>query len=104
MTIKLHPITPWKMGTPCPIDGYTEFRRALMDASYHFAGQRDEMAAGRCCVTDGASIAIAHGWPVWVIKRAVTEVKSLVDYDTLMQAYVHILIKAANAGGQQDDL
>jgi len=75
-----------------PLDGYEEFHKALMTASYHNACEdTSEMGLASDAVKRAAAVAVKHGWAFWQIRQAHDAAKPLVAFDDLMQKVMNIL-------------
>lgn len=69
-----------------PLEGYEEFHKELMTASYHNAAEgTGEMGAARDATARAAAVAVKHEWAFWQIRQAFDAVKPLVAFDELMQ-------------------
>lgn len=87
-------VKPWKSTETCPVAGYEEFKKDLMQASFHNAAEGSgEMRHARSCTRAAAEVAIEHEWPIWAITRMFKETEPLVAWDEFLQIYVDILYK-----------
>ena len=84
-------ISPWSANTECPLEGFQEFKRALLDASYHHAGSQQEWNLAKTCIQKAAEVAIEQGWPYWVMDRMFREISPLVEWSQFMQTYINTL-------------
>lgn len=82
---------PWQKDTECPDEGYQEFKKALMSASYHNAGGLIDANDARSYTYRAAEEAIQQDWPYWALRRMFDDIKPLVDFDTFMQFYINTL-------------
>lgn len=69
-----------------PLDGYEEFHKELMTASYHNAAEgTGEMGDAAEAENRAAAIAVEKNWHFWQIRQAFDAAKPLVAFDELMQ-------------------
>lgn len=88
----IKPVRPWSPNEDCPLEGFQDFRKELMQASFHNAAPGSgELAPARKAVKDAAKIAIDEGWPYWAMERMFKEIKPLVAWDQFMQSYIDLL-------------
>lgn len=93
----MKPVKPWRAGTECPLEGFTEFKKLLKDASYHNAAPgTGEVKMARAATRGAAELAIEKEWPLWVMERMFGEIKPLVDYGGFLQTYVNILFEKSS--------
>lgn len=85
----------WAQGEEPSEPNFPEFKRALMDASYHNAGS-GEGSSAKACVRRAAEIAEDSGWPYWAVERMFTEMRPLVAFDQFMTAWLNVLRDRAN--------
>ena len=83
----------WDHDTECPLDGYKAWKKALIDASFHFADDSaKEWGTARRKLVEACEIAIAKGWPYWVQQRMWNESGSfLMPWEYYMEAYVKLM-------------
>lgn len=85
-------ISPWAANTECPLEGFQEFKRALLDASYHHAAaSQQEWKLAKACVQKAAEIAIEQGWSYWAMDRMFREIAPLVEWGQFMQTYINTM-------------
>jgi hypothetical protein len=86
----IYPVSPWKAGTVCPLEGFEEFKNALNRASYHNAAeQRGEAELAHSAIGQAAAVAIEQRWPIWAIARMFDEVQPLVEWNSFLQIYIN---------------
>lgn len=83
--------SPWARETECPLEGFQEFKKLLMKASYHHAGPGDEWGHAKTAIQDAAKIAVEKEWPYWVMDRIFREIGPLVEWGQFMQSYINVL-------------
>ena len=82
----------WKPGETPNVEGYTEFKDALMKASFHYADDRGgEWGLAKEEVRKAAGIAAEAKWPFWALDRMFREMNSLVTFGDFMQQYINYL-------------
>lgn len=87
-------VKPWRAGTECPVEGFAEFKRLLLKASFHNAADgAGEMKDARKAIQDSANVAIEQEWPYWAMERMFKEIQPLVAWDQFMQKYITILME-----------
>ena len=87
-------VTPWPWKTACPLNGFAEFKKDLITASYHNAAETSgEAGSARSALQRAVDTAIAEQWPYWVMERMFKEVAPLVDWGQFMQAYISTMHK-----------
>jgi hypothetical protein len=86
-------VSPWSANTECPLEGFQEFKRALLDASYYHAGSQQEWNLAKSCIQKAAEIAIGQDWPYWAMHRMFCEISPLVEWSQFMQKYINTLSK-----------
>jgi hypothetical protein len=84
-------VSPWSANTECPLEGFQEFKRALLDASYHHAGSQQEWKLAKACIQKATEIAIGQDWPYWVMDRMFREIAPLVEWSQFMQTYINTI-------------
>lgn len=87
------PISPWPRNKDCPHPKFAEFKRALMNASFHHAGPVDEWGIAKSDIQTAAEIAIEADWPYWAMERMFFEIAPLVEWHQFIQTYINILGK-----------
>jgi hypothetical protein len=93
-------ISPWKQTEECPVIGFQDFKRALIDASFHHAGPSGEWRLARNNITIAANIAITEDWPYWAMERMFKEISPLVEWDQFMQSYINCLKNFKNVDNE----
>ena len=83
--------SPWNSKTKCPLEGFQEFKKCLMDASYHHAGSQLEWNLASACIQKAAEIAVEKEWPYWVMERMFRGITPLVEWSQFMQTYINTL-------------
>ena len=95
----MNAVQPWASGTPCPVEGYSDFAKALKQASYHFADDSGkEWGSANACMDRAAEIAVNAAWPYWAMKRMYQEIGTLPTFDNFMGVYCKRLLAAAQGG------
>ncbi len=85
-------VSPWPAKTECPLEGYAEFKKELMHASFHNAADNSgEWRFAGQHVTAAAEVAIIQDWPYWAMARMFKECDPLVSWDEFMQKYINCL-------------
>jgi hypothetical protein len=78
----------WSRDEPCPEPDFPAFKRALVNASYHYADDSGgEWGSAGECMREAARIAVEAAWPYWAIKRMYEEAKPLPGFDDFMKYY-----------------
>lgn len=68
-----------------PLEGYEQFHKELMTASYHYAcDNNSETPLAHEAEVRAAEIAIENDWAYWQIVQAHAACKPLVSFDSLM--------------------
>ena len=89
-------VKPWPAGTECPEPGYTEWRAALNQASFHNAAENSsEWRSAGTRIQQAAAIAVEQDWPYWAQERMWRDVGPLVEWGSYMQVYINTLKTAA---------
>lgn len=90
----MKPVKPWDPKTECNLEGFADFKKELMTASYHNACEgTGEMSLARAATQRAGEIAIEHEWPLWAMQRMFNEIKPLVAWDDFLQKYINILFE-----------
>jgi hypothetical protein len=84
-------VSPWPLKTECPLEGFPEFKKLLMDASYHHAGSQQEWKIAKNYIRKAAEVAIVEQWPYWAMDRMFRQIVPLVEWSQFMQTYINIL-------------
>ena len=95
-------VNVWPAGTECDAPGYQDFKKALNDASYHFADDSSkEWSRGNQCVRYAVQIAIENQYPYWAIERMIREINSLVTLSSFMSIMVNRLYAIEKSVSQE---
>ena len=85
-------VHPWPASTECSLEGFAEFKKELMRASYHNAADNsNEWSHAKQHVIAAAEVAIIQDWPYWAMQRMFKECNPMVAWDDFMQKYINCL-------------
>lgn len=89
----------WRAGSECDYPSYQDFKKALSEASFCFAGPIEEMGCGKKALSKAVDIAIENGYRYWAMQRMFKEGEFLVSFDHFMGVYVATCVAKINSQG-----